>query len=189
MKRHNSETHPAGERVEHFETIRRCKDGSQIDISLTISPIKDEKGEIVGASKIARDITGSKKAEEQLRRALEFDETVMLSMGEGLYTVDNQGRVTFMNPAAQQCLDGPGQRCSDAGCMTLPIICGPTARRFRPVNVPDLRCLHEGTMLSEFEDVFIRKMGASSTWSTVLRHFAATEKLRARGRVSRHIRS
>src|SRR5450432_3422717 len=46
-----------GERVEHFETIRGCKDGSMIDISLTISPIRDESGRIIGASKVARDIT------------------------------------------------------------------------------------------------------------------------------------
>jgi PAS domain S-box-containing protein len=45
-----------GERVDHFETIRMRKDGSHLDISLTISPVKDSNGEIVGASKVARDI-------------------------------------------------------------------------------------------------------------------------------------
>ncbi|MGK9171451.1 PAS domain S-box protein [Inquilinus limosus] len=54
-----------GERVEHFETIRRRKDGSLIDISLTISPVRNRKGEIVGASKIARDITERKQAQER----------------------------------------------------------------------------------------------------------------------------
>jgi len=44
-----------GERVEHYETIRRCKDGRLLDLSLTVSPMKDEHGKIVGASKIARD--------------------------------------------------------------------------------------------------------------------------------------
>jgi len=51
------------ERVEHFETKRLKKDGNQIDISLTISPIKNEQGEIMGLSKIARDITDQKMAE------------------------------------------------------------------------------------------------------------------------------
>src|SRR5207248_2905294 len=46
----------AGERVDHFETIRRRKDGTLLDISLTISPVRDAKGNIIGASKIARDI-------------------------------------------------------------------------------------------------------------------------------------
>ncbi|MFE0759211.1 PAS domain S-box protein [Inquilinus sp. NPDC058860] len=54
-----------GERVEHFETIRRRKDGSLVEISLTISPIRNRKGEITGASKIARDITERKRAQER----------------------------------------------------------------------------------------------------------------------------
>ena len=54
-----------GERVEHFETIRRRKDGSLVEISLMISPIRNRKGEIVGASKIARDITELKRARER----------------------------------------------------------------------------------------------------------------------------
>src|SRR5215475_5759686 len=60
-----------GERVEHFETIRRRKDGSLINISVTISPIADEDGRIVGASKIARDITASTKVERALRESEE----------------------------------------------------------------------------------------------------------------------
>ena len=56
-----------GERVEHYETIRQRKDGSLIDISLTISPVRNREGQIVGASKIARDITERKRAEEQQR--------------------------------------------------------------------------------------------------------------------------
>lgn len=56
-----------GERVDHFETLRRRKDGSLVDISLTISPVRDEHGRIVGASKIARDISERRRAEEQQR--------------------------------------------------------------------------------------------------------------------------
>ena len=52
-----------GEMVDHFETVRRRKDGSLFDISLTISPVRDAKGRIVGASKIARDISERKEAE------------------------------------------------------------------------------------------------------------------------------
>lgn len=55
----------AGERFEHFETVRRRKDGAPVDISLTISPIRNRQGVIVGASKIARDITGRRIAQEQ----------------------------------------------------------------------------------------------------------------------------
>ncbi|NTI78591.1 sensor histidine kinase [Rhizobium rhizogenes] len=55
----------AGERVHHFETIRRRKDGTLIDISLTISPIRNSDGKIIGASKIARDISDRKRAAER----------------------------------------------------------------------------------------------------------------------------
>lgn len=58
-----------GERVEHFETVRLRKDGTRVEVSLTVSPVRDEHGEIVGASKIARDITASKRAERLLREA------------------------------------------------------------------------------------------------------------------------
>src|SRR5262245_19723185 len=56
-----------GEPVSHYETVRRHKDGSLIDISLTVSPLRDEAGVIVGASKIARDISARKRAEEHQR--------------------------------------------------------------------------------------------------------------------------
>jgi two-component system, chemotaxis family, CheB/CheR fusion protein len=56
-----------GEKVERYDTVRRRKDGSLVDISLTVSPIRDQTGRIVGASKIARDITARKQAEERQR--------------------------------------------------------------------------------------------------------------------------
>jgi PAS domain S-box-containing protein len=60
-----------GERIEHYETVRRRKDGSLLDISLSVSPIKDAEGRIIGASKIARDITRRKQIEAALREAKE----------------------------------------------------------------------------------------------------------------------
>jgi len=61
----------SGQRVEHFETVRRSKDGRMLDVSLTISPIRDATGTIVGASKIARDITEQKRALQRLAEAHE----------------------------------------------------------------------------------------------------------------------
>jgi PAS domain S-box-containing protein len=53
-----------GERMDHFDTVRMRKDGSLIDISLTVSPIKDEQGRVIGASKIARDVTERRRQEK-----------------------------------------------------------------------------------------------------------------------------
>ena len=60
-----------GERVDHFETVRLAKDGTRIDVSLTISPVRDPSGAIVGASKIARDITARKRSERRLREEIQ----------------------------------------------------------------------------------------------------------------------
>ena len=57
-----------GERVDHYETIRQRKDGSPVAISLTVSPIRDSRGVVIGASKIARDITERKRAEQERER-------------------------------------------------------------------------------------------------------------------------
>jgi PAS domain S-box-containing protein len=58
-----------GERVDHFETVRRRKDGSSVDVSLTISPVRDSSGRVIGASKVARDITAQKQVEQALRES------------------------------------------------------------------------------------------------------------------------
>ena len=80
-----------GESVEHFETVRRRKDGTLLDISLTVSPIKDDEGRIIGASKVARDMTARKRQEEELRRWKDELETrVQERTGELLAT---QGRL------------------------------------------------------------------------------------------------
>src|SRR5581483_4150420 len=56
-----------GQRVDHYETVRLTKDGRRLNISLTISPIRNLEGDIVGASKISRDITAQKAAENAIR--------------------------------------------------------------------------------------------------------------------------
>jgi PAS domain S-box-containing protein len=65
-----------GERIEHFETVRVTKQGRRIDVALTVSPVRDEAGRIVGASKIARDITGLKLVEADRIRLLQENATV-----------------------------------------------------------------------------------------------------------------
>jgi PAS domain S-box-containing protein len=70
-----------GRPVEHFETIRVTKDGKHLNMSISVSPIRDAGGVIVGASTIARDVTGQKKAEEQLRQAQKMEAVGRLAGG------------------------------------------------------------------------------------------------------------
>ncbi|HEY9282981.1 MAG TPA: PAS domain S-box protein, partial [Pyrinomonadaceae bacterium] len=65
-----------GERIDHYETVRVTKDGRLIDVSLTVSPVRDAAGRITGASKIARDITARRRVELELREQAEIIETV-----------------------------------------------------------------------------------------------------------------
>lgn len=59
----------SGRRIDHFDTVRVTKDGRRVDISLTVSPVRDARGAVIGASKVARDITERKRAEQALRDA------------------------------------------------------------------------------------------------------------------------
>ncbi|UDF04388.1 PAS domain-containing hybrid sensor histidine kinase/response regulator [Asticcacaulis sp. AND118] len=79
----------AGERVEHFETVRRAKSGALVDISLTVSPVRDDRGGIIGASKIARDITRQKAIETQLVGANRRRDEFMANMSHELRTPMN----------------------------------------------------------------------------------------------------
>jgi two-component system CheB/CheR fusion protein len=82
----------AGARVDHFETIRVRKDGSHLDVSLMISPVKNADGRIVGASKIARDITERKRAEEALRQAKQAAEAASHAKDEFLAMLGHELR-------------------------------------------------------------------------------------------------
>ena len=82
-----------GERIDHYETVRQRKDGSLVDISLTVSPIKNEKGEIIGASKIARDITELKRARERQELVLrEMDHRVKNLFALAISVLNLSGR-------------------------------------------------------------------------------------------------
>jgi PAS domain S-box-containing protein len=76
-----------GERIEPFETVRQRKDGRTIDISVTISPIHDSRGNITGVSKAARDISDRKRAEEALNRAKDVAETANRELEAFSYSV------------------------------------------------------------------------------------------------------
>ncbi len=91
----------AGERVDHLEVMRRRKDGSLLDVSLTLSPVRDRAGQIVGISEIARDFTEHKRAERELERLAQAAE----HSSDAIVSFDLDGRVRHWNRGAERILD------------------------------------------------------------------------------------
>ncbi|HET7833824.1 MAG TPA: PAS domain S-box protein [Gallionella sp.] len=91
-----------GERIEHYETVRRRKDGVHVPMSLTISPLHDAAGQVVGASAIGRDITQRKQAEEALRHANAYNRSLIEASPDPLVTIGPDGRITDVNSATEQ---------------------------------------------------------------------------------------
>ena len=87
-----------GERVDHYETIHRHKNGSLVEISLSVSPIKNTQGKVVGASKIARDITHRRTAEETARRLA----AIVESSDDAIVSKDLDGNIITWNPGAER---------------------------------------------------------------------------------------
>jgi len=93
-----------GERVRH-ETVRVAKGGRLLEVALTVSPIRDGRGDVVGAATIARDVTERKRAQEALSRSEERYRAVVEQSAEGLYLVDGgTRRILETNPALQNML-------------------------------------------------------------------------------------
>jgi PAS domain S-box-containing protein len=93
-----------GERIDHYETVRQKKDGRLFDISITVSPLTDEEGNIVGASKIARDISEQKQAQRILYESEERWRVTLESIGDAVVATDASAVVTFVNPVAASIL-------------------------------------------------------------------------------------
>ncbi|HET7365497.1 MAG TPA: PAS domain S-box protein [Burkholderiales bacterium] len=97
-----------GEPVSHFETVRCAKDGRRLDVSLSVSPIRDAGGRVIGASKVARDVTEAKRAQadaERMRSALTSTQArlaaIVDSAMDAVITVDEQQTIVLFNRAAE----------------------------------------------------------------------------------------
>jgi two-component system sensor kinase FixL len=91
-----------GERVEHYETVRVAKDGHRLDVSLSISPVRDAAGSIIGASTIARDITARKRDVRMLKESEARLRSIVDAAVDGIIVIDARGMIEAFNPGAER---------------------------------------------------------------------------------------
>jgi len=134
-----------GERIDHYETVRRRKDGRHIDVALTVSPVRDAQGTIIGASKIARDITERKQTKRAIAEAHGRLATTLESIGDAVLATDLQSRVTYLNPIAEQLLGYTTQQAMERPLEKIFRIVNAETRQ--PVPCPVERVLREGIIV------------------------------------------
>ncbi|HEX9471151.1 MAG TPA: PAS domain S-box protein, partial [Bradyrhizobium sp.] len=161
-----------GEAIEHHETLRLRKDGSEIDVSLGISPIRSATGEIVGASKTARDITESKRTERALGQEIEERRRIFETSQDLILVTDTKGSFVQVSPSSMTIL---GYRPDE--------MIGHSAVEFiHPDDLEstreEMRSARRGRHMRNFETRYVHKDGQAVTltwmgaWSEpVRRHF------------------
>jgi PAS domain S-box-containing protein len=122
-----------GERIEHFETVRARKDGATVDVSLTISPVRDREGRVIGASKVARDITQQKQAERALRATEERFRAIVETTPEWVTLVAPDGTLLHTNSSGLA-LVGAGSADAVVGKSVYDLIEAQDRDRFRAFN-------------------------------------------------------
>jgi PAS domain S-box-containing protein len=161
-----------GEAIEHFETLRLHKDGYEVDVSLGISPIRSATGEIVGASKIARDITESKRTQKALHQEIEERQRIFETSQDLILVTDTAGNFVQVSPSSMAIL---GYEPAE--------MIGHSAIEFiHPDDLDstraEMRAARRGRLMRNFETRYVRKDGQAvmltwmGTWSEpVRRHF------------------
>jgi PAS domain S-box-containing protein len=161
-----------GEAIEHFETLRLHKDGHEVDVSLGISPIRSATGEIVGASKIARDITESKRTQKALHQEIEERQRIFETSQDLILVTDTAGNFVQVSPSSMAIL---GYEPAE--------MIGHSAIEFiHPDDLDstraEMRSARRGRLMRNFETRYVRKDGQAvmltwmGTWSEpVRRHF------------------
>jgi PAS domain S-box-containing protein len=138
-----------GERVDHYETVRRRKDGTLIEISMTVSPIRDARGVIIGASKIARDMTQAKQADEDTRLLA----AIVDSSDDAIVSKDLNGIVTSWNKSAERLF---GYTAADMIGQSITLIIPPDRIGEEPRILASIR---NGQRVEHFETIRRRKDG------------------------------
>ena len=147
-----------GERIDHYETVRRRKDGSLVDISLTVSPMRDSSGAIIGASKIARDISERKEARRKLEESEQYLQDLLAAIPAAIYTTDAQGRITYFNQAAVELAGRTPTIGSDAWCVTWKLF-NPDGTPLPHDQCPMAMALKEGRAIRSAEAIAERPDG------------------------------
>ncbi len=144
--------------VDHYETVRRRKDGSTLDVSLSVSPIKDTRGKIIGASKIARDISERKAAEAKLRESEHQLQELLAAIPAAIYTTDAEGKITYFNEAAVE-MAGRTPVIGDQWCVTWKLY-WPDGTPMPHEECPMAVALKEGRVIRNVEAVAERPDGS-----------------------------
>ncbi len=161
-----------GERIEQYETSRVCKDGRAVDVSLSISPIRSASGQIIGASKIARDITESRRTEQALSQEMEERRRIFESSNDLILVSDSVGNLIQVSPSV---IDILGYQPSEmVGHNAINFIHPDDLEHTRK----EMRAGRRGRSKRNFETRYVSKDGKSvtlnwtGTWSEpVRRHF------------------
>lgn len=147
-----------GDRIDHYETTRRRKDGQLIDVSITISPIRDDQGAIVGASKISRDITESRR----FAQANWLLAAIVNSSEDAIVSKNLQGIITSWNTGARRLFGYEAHEI--IGQPVLKLI--PSDRQDEELSILDR--LHAGERIEHLETVRVKKNGAHiPVWLTI----------------------
>jgi PAS domain S-box-containing protein len=134
-----------GELIERFETVRVAKGGGRIDISLTVSPIKDAEGRIIGASKMARDITERKRSAVAVHRSEARAQAIFDAASEAILIVDRTGAIESVNRKTEEIFGYPREA-----------LLGQALEVLLPERV---RARHIGHLVSYFQEPRMRSMG------------------------------
>jgi len=148
-----------GERIHHYETVRRRKDGSLVDISLTVSPVRDATGKIIGASKIARNITERKEAQRKLLDSERRLQELLAAVPAAIYTTDAEGKITYFNEAAVDLAGRAPILGSDEWCVTWKLY-NPDGTPLPHHQCPMAIALREGRPIRNAEAVAERPDGS-----------------------------
>jgi PAS domain S-box-containing protein len=147
-----------GDKIDHHETVRINKHGRRIDVSLGVSPVKSQSGAIIGAAKVARDITARKKAQEALLESERMAQDIITGALDGFIQINEPGQVTEWNPQAEVIFGW--SRAEALGKRLTELFLPPGFQLHHREMIAQLRNADEGAKVGErFEYEAVRKDG------------------------------